>query len=314
MFFHTKHLQYHAAPARPDPAYAKKLQEVLGGQWGEITVMMQYLFQGWNCRGPAKYRDMLLAIGTEEMAHVEMLATMIARLLENATADQQESAVQSSPAVGAVLGGSRVEEAAMAAAMNPQHIIVSGLGATPNDAVGFPWTARYMTASGNLLADFRFNLTAESMGRLQVARLYHLTYDPGVRDMLSFLLARDAMHQNQWLAAIADLEAEGLDGTPCPLSFDARLQKGEVAYLFNHCSDGRAAAEGMWASGTSPDGKGRFEFIEEPRPMSDDTARLGAVDPRMHGTPRDRRMAQPQGNGHGSRQHDRRETLSGGRR
>ena len=78
MFFHTKHLQYHAKPERPDPLYARKLQEVLGGQWGEISVMMTYLFQGWNCRGPAKYRDMIMDIGTEEIGHVEMLATMIA--------------------------------------------------------------------------------------------------------------------------------------------------------------------------------------------------------------------------------------------
>ena len=53
MFFHAKHLQYHAKPERPDPLYARKLQEVLGGQWGEMSVMMTYLFQGWNCRGPA---------------------------------------------------------------------------------------------------------------------------------------------------------------------------------------------------------------------------------------------------------------------
>src|SRR4051812_14973286 len=53
MFFHDKRLQYHAKPERPDPLYAKKLQEVLGGQWGEMSVMMMYLFQGWNCRGPA---------------------------------------------------------------------------------------------------------------------------------------------------------------------------------------------------------------------------------------------------------------------
>ena len=52
----------------------------------------------------------------------------------------------------------------------------------------------------------RFNVTAESQGRLQVARLYQLTEDAGVRDMFSFLLARDTMHQNQWLAAIEELE------------------------------------------------------------------------------------------------------------
>ncbi len=96
MFFRTKQFQYNARPEKPDPVYARKLQEVLGGQWGEISVMMTYLFQGWNCRGPAKYRDMLLDIGTEEIAHVEMLATMIARLLEKSSVEAQEDAVRNS--------------------------------------------------------------------------------------------------------------------------------------------------------------------------------------------------------------------------
>lgn len=65
IFFHVKELQYRAKPDRPDPVYAKKLQEVLDGQYGEISVMMQYLFQGWNCCGEKKYRDMLLDIDTE---------------------------------------------------------------------------------------------------------------------------------------------------------------------------------------------------------------------------------------------------------
>lgn len=84
MFLHQKRLQYRSKPDRPDPLFAMKLQEVIGGQWGEISVMMQYLFQGWNCRGPAKYRDMLLDVATEEIGHVEMLATMVAHLLEGA--------------------------------------------------------------------------------------------------------------------------------------------------------------------------------------------------------------------------------------
>src|SRR3954470_10194690 len=96
MFFHDKRLQYHAKPDRPDPLYAKKLQELIGGQWGEMSVTMQYLFQGWNCRAPAKYRDMILDIGTEEIGHVEMLATMVARLLEGADSDTAESAAKKS--------------------------------------------------------------------------------------------------------------------------------------------------------------------------------------------------------------------------
>jgi Mn-containing catalase len=151
MFIHDKRIQYRAEPDGPDPVFAKQLQEVLGGHWGEISVMMTYLFQGWNCRGPAKYRDMLLDIGTEEIAHVEMLATMIARLLEGAPATVQEQAAQN-PVGGAVMGGMSPDRM-LAAAMNPRHAIVTGLGTAPTDSVGYPWNARYTIASGNLLAD-----------------------------------------------------------------------------------------------------------------------------------------------------------------
>src|SRR5436190_4043013 len=113
MFFRHAHLQYNAKPNRPDPLYARQLQEVLGGQWGEISVMMSYLFQGWNCRGPAKYRDMILDIGTEEIAHVEMLATMIARLLEKSPVEAREDAAKNS-AIGAVLGGTNLNDVLLA--------------------------------------------------------------------------------------------------------------------------------------------------------------------------------------------------------
>lgn len=283
MFFRTKQYQFDAKPERPDPLFAKMLQEPLGGQWGEISVMMTYLFQGWNCRGPEKYKDMLMDIGTEEIAHVEMLATMIARLLETSPVEAQEDAAKNS-LVGAIMGGSRMEDVIMAG-MNPQHAIVSGMGAAPNDSVGFPWTARYIVASGNLLADFRFNVTAESQGRLQVARLHNLTEDPGVRSMLKFMLARDTMHQNQWLAAIAELEADGLDRTPAPGNFPLEEERRDVAYQFWNCSEGTESAEGRWASGPTPDGLGEFQYVADPRPMSQDTGQLGQVDPRLYGTP-----------------------------
>src|SRR3954447_7561233 len=113
MFFHDKRLQYHAKPERPDPVYAKKLQEVLGGQWGEMSVMCGYLFQGWNCRGPAKYRDMLLDIGTEEIGHIEMLATMVCRLLEGSSADDQQAAADGNGMVAAMFGGTSTKDMIM---------------------------------------------------------------------------------------------------------------------------------------------------------------------------------------------------------
>lgn len=130
MFRHQKELQFEAKPDRPNPLIAKYLQELIGGQYGEMSVAMQYLFQGWSCRGEEKYKDMLMDIATEEIGHVEMLATMVARLLEGAPVEDQEAAMQKDPTIGAIISG-----------MNPQHAIVAGLGPRPADSVGNPWSA-----------------------------------------------------------------------------------------------------------------------------------------------------------------------------
>lgn len=284
MFSHDKRLQYHCKPDAPDPLFASKLQEVIGGQWGEMSVTMQYLFQGWNCRGPQKYRDMLLDIATEEIGHVEMLCHMVAQLLEGADHKTTEAAAKSSGAVAAVLGGANPKDAIMAAAMNPQLLIASGQGAMPADSMGNRWTAAYITASGNLLADFRFNVTAESQGRLQVARLYNMTEDKGIRDFLSFLLARDTMHQNQWLAAIEELQQDGLETTPCPSNFPQKQEATQFSYQFMNFSAGVDSAEGRWAKGPSLDGKGQFEYVSVPEAFGPHAV-LGPADPMYYGTP-----------------------------
>jgi len=253
MFFHRQELQHKASPDRPDAVYARKLQEVLGGQYGEITVAMQYGFQSWNTHLPGKYRDLLFGIGAEEFGHVEMLATMIAQLLEKAPIGITEDAVQADPTVAAVIGGTDL-----------QHAIVAGAGARPVDSMGNPWSAAYVTASGNLLADFTANANAEMQGRLQVARLYHMTDDAGVRDLLAFLLARDTMHQNQWIAAARELQEEGLEGLPVPSNFPQSKEHTAHAYAYINFSDGAHAAEGAWASGPAPDGHGEFEYREAP--------------------------------------------------
>ncbi|MDP9480626.1 MAG: manganese catalase family protein [Actinomycetota bacterium] len=285
MFSHTKQFQYNAKPDNPDPIFAKQMQEILGGQWGEISVMMGYLFQGWNCRGPAKYRDMIMDIATEEIGHVEMIATMIARLLESSPV-KTEKAANDGGVVGAVLGGSDTQEAILAG-MNPQHALVTGLGAAPRDSQGNPWNANYIVSSGNLLADFRFNVTAESQGRLQVARLYQLTEDAGVRDMLSFLIARDHMHQNQWLAAIEELKADGLEETPVPANFPLEREMTDVSYKFMNFSEGEESAQGRWAQGPAPDGKGDFEYVANPQAMGPQMDELDPpVEPRLYSTPK----------------------------
>ncbi|KEP75582.1 manganese catalase [Microbacterium sp. SUBG005] len=253
MYFHRQELQHSATPEKPDAVYARKLQEVLGGQYGEISVAMQYQFQAWNMHMPGKYRDLVFGIGAEEMGHVEMLAIMIAQLLEKAPLGITEEAVQNDPTVAAVVGGTDI-----------QHGIVAGAGARPVDSMGNPWQGSFITASGNLLADFTANANAEMQGRVQVARLYHQTDDHGVKNLLAFLLARDTMHQNQWAAAAAELQAEGYEKLPVPSNFPLEKEDRDVSYQYINFSNGTQAGDGTWASGPTPDGKGEFSYLPEP--------------------------------------------------
>jgi Mn-containing catalase len=246
------------------------MQEVLGGQWGEMTVATQYLLQGWNCRLPGKYKDLLLAIGTEELAHVEMIVTMIDRLLDHIPLKPDSA--------------DRTKEAAAGYGQhNPQHLIQNGAGASYMDSMGNPWSGAYVTASGNLMADFYYNVTAEMQGRLQVARLYNMTDDPGVKDLLRFLITRDHYHQQQWLAAIEQLKEDGLENVPVPEAFPLEEEVGDLGYTFLDASDGPEAASGRWAAGPSIDG--RAQFAARPIEATADAPILPPGDPRLFPTP-----------------------------
>ena len=83
MFFHIQNLINPIAADEPDPAAANVIQEGLGGQFGEMRPMMQYLFQSFNARGDAKpFKDLIQGVGIEEISHVELITTTINLLLD----------------------------------------------------------------------------------------------------------------------------------------------------------------------------------------------------------------------------------------
>ena len=84
MFHHHKELAYKVRVDKPNPVFGRMLQQAIGGPEGEMRVMNQYLFQAWGARGDKKYRDMLLHTGTEEIGHIEVLATAVAMILSTA--------------------------------------------------------------------------------------------------------------------------------------------------------------------------------------------------------------------------------------
>lgn len=248
MFYHDGgKLQYQVRVDKPSPIFAKALQQAIGGIQGEIRVCLQYLFQAWGARGPAKYRDMLLETGTEEMAHIEMLATAVALNLEGAPLEMEAAAKD--PVVHAALGG-----------MNIQHVIGTCMAAMPVDSEGVPFNCSHVYASGNIAADMLANVTAESTGRMLACQLHRMTDDPGMKDMLSYLVARDTMHQNQWLAAWE--EVGGKEAHPIPSNFPQEMENQEFNYTFLSFGKDESvpASQGNWTSGTSVDGKGKFQI------------------------------------------------------
>lgn len=254
MFYHDGKLQYKVEVTTPNPVFARMLQQAIGGIEGEMRVAFQYLFQSWNSRGPQKYRDMLLETGTEELAHIEMLATAVALNLEGADGALKESVAKENPAVGAVLGG-----------MDPRHYLSGGLGALAADSNGVPFNGSWVVSSGNIAADMYANVMAESTGRALATRLYEFTDDPGMKDMLSFLIARDTMHQQQWLAVIEELG--GHQGAlPIPNSFPQEQENSDYNYVFlSTQKDGQPLTEGRWTQGPSLDGRSEYsQRVAEP--------------------------------------------------
>ena len=225
---HTQQTQYNCTPDKPDPLYAMKLQEILGGAYGEMTVAMQYLFQGWNTRLPGKYKDLILDTATEELGHVEMICIMIARLLEGAPAEQTLRRRGRQP--GARRGPRRAEPAA-----RDRRRRRRGGGRQRRLPVERQVHHRQRQPAWPTSTPTR---RPRCRAACRSARLYNMTDDHGVRDMLRFNLARDTCHQNQWLAAIEQLQADGLEDMPVPIKFGLDEEYTEHSYEVWGLSDG----------------------------------------------------------------------------
>jgi Mn-containing catalase len=176
--------------------------------------MMQYLFQAMNFRGPAAkpYKDLLQGIGTEEISHVELIGTTIARLLDGSPRYQgKDSDTLDTPgAKGATPLASALTEG------NIHHYLVGAQGALPVDSAGNPWSGSYVYNSGNLVLDLLYNLMLESTGRLQKCRIYEMSSNKTLRSTVSYLIVRDQAHENGYAKALETLGVDWKKLLPIP--------------------------------------------------------------------------------------------------
>ncbi|GJM79834.1 hypothetical protein HMSSN139_23300 [Paenibacillus sp. HMSSN-139] len=135
MWVYEKKLQYPVRVSKCDPRMAKLLIEQYGGADGELAAALRYLNQRYTI--PDKVIGLLNDIGTEEFAHLEMIATMVYKLTKDATPEMLK-----------------------AAGMDPYYVNHDKALFYEN-AAGVPWTATYIQAKGDPIADLYEDIAAE---------------------------------------------------------------------------------------------------------------------------------------------------------
>ena len=169
MWKYEKKLQYPVNIKNKDLKMAKCLLAQYGGPDGEFAAAMRYLNQRYTMpdkRGFALLND----IGTEELAHVEMIATMVTQLMKGATVKELMDAGLSAQYV------------------QHDHAIF------PVDANGVPFTSSYFATTGDWNADLAEDMAAEQKARVTYEHLMDMTNDPDLLAPLSFLRQREIVH------------------------------------------------------------------------------------------------------------------------
>lgn len=169
MWIYEKKLEYPVRVSKPDVRMAKMLLAQYGGPDGELSAALRYLNQRYTMP-TGKTKGLLTDIGTEEMAHLEIIATMVYKLLKNASLAELERAG---------LGG---------------HYVHHNRALFYTDANGVPWTATYIQATGDPVTDLHEDMSAEQKARTTYEHLINLTDDPGIIDTLRFLREREVVH------------------------------------------------------------------------------------------------------------------------
>lgn len=169
MWIYEKKLEYPVRVDKCDLRMAKYLLAQYGGPDGELSAAIRYLTQRYTMPID-QAKGLLTDIGTEELAHWEILGTMIYKLTKDVPPD-------------------KLEEAGLGAYYTQHDRAVY-----PVDAAGVPWTAACIQADGDPVADLHEDLAAEQKARVVYEHLINLTDDPGVKDTLRFLRMREVVH------------------------------------------------------------------------------------------------------------------------
>ncbi|MCR4963709.1 MAG: manganese catalase family protein [Firmicutes bacterium] len=181
MWIYQKTLQHPVKVGHTDLAFANRLLSMYGGPDGELAAALRYLNQRYTMP-TNNTKGLLTDIGTEEMGHVEMIATMIYKLTKDADLDE-------------------VRES-----MFGNYFVDHGKALYFCDANGAPFTVTYFQAKDDPIADLTENMAAEQKARATYNHLMELTDDPDLLDTLRFLRQREIVHFQRFGEALDQVQ------------------------------------------------------------------------------------------------------------
>ncbi len=275
MFHHVKELQFNARVSKPDVRFAKLLLEQFGGPNGELKAAMQYFVQAFGCRkaAPDKY-DMLMDIATEEFSHLEIVGATIQMLLTGVNGELKNAADESD--LTKMLDGNTAKESYIHEAMiNPHFFIVSGGTPTLTDSVGNPWSATYIMGMGDLTADLRLNIGAETSAKMVYENLMKFTDDVYVKESLRYLMTREVAHFQMFQAALDSIQP----------NFPPGILQSDPAFSNKYFNMSKGEDfKGLWNEGKSPLLGEEWQFIDDPLQHVRETN--GLLDEKIEGSNR----------------------------
>ncbi len=252
MFMRVDKLQAELpAPKKKDPNAGAALQELLGGKYGEMSTLGNYMFQSFNFRSKAKLRpfyELVASITAEELGHVELVSNGVAMLNNGPDNDGDESDG------GDISGASNelMKDIRLAASF-----LSNGGGSAPINSNGASWNNDFVTTTGNVVMDLLHNFHLECGARLHKLRVYTTLSDPTGREVCGYLLVRGSVHAHAYALAlkkITGVEIEKMLPTPnIDLSKIPECQKyldeGSHRRLYTWSPSDYKQMSGIWGNG-----------------------------------------------------------------
>ncbi len=255
------------APKKADPNAAAALQELLGGKYGEMSTLGNYMFQSFNFRSKSKLRpfyELVASITAEELGHLELVSngvSMLANGPDGQGLDKHGGDISKAPFAD-------MQDIRLAGSF-----LSNGGGSMPMNSNGASWNMDFVTTTGNVVVDLLHNFHLECGARIHKLRVYETMTEATGREVCGYLLVRGSVHAHAYGLALKQITGVAIEKMlPTPnidLSKIPECQKylaeGSHRRLYTWSPSDYKKMSGIWGNGETAlpgDPPGMLEVVD----------------------------------------------------